>query len=90
MSATNESVSHSTTVHHLLVDDDVEMLTLCAGKLEAHGFSVLKAIGSAEADRLCAEHPAKIDLILIDVMLYPPRFSWTITKMARPECAGIS
>ena len=26
MSATNESVSHSTAVHHLLVDDDVEML----------------------------------------------------------------
>ncbi len=88
MSATNESVSHSTTVHHLLVDDDVEMLTLCAGKLEAHGFSVLKAIGSAEADRLCAEHPAKIDLILIDVMLYPPEVQLDNHKNGSPRMRG--
>jgi DNA-binding response OmpR family regulator len=48
------------------------MLDLCATKLRAQGFAVLTAIGSTEAHRLCADYPAKIDLILIDVMLYPP------------------
>ena len=64
------------------------MLTLCAVKLEAHGFSVLKAIGSAEADRLCAEHPAKIDLILIDVMLYPPEVQLDNHKNGSPRMRG--
>ena len=56
----------------LVVDDDVDLLELCATKLRAKGMTVLTALGSTEAHRLCAEYPAKIDLIVIDVMLYPP------------------
>lgn len=59
-------------------------------KLEAHGFLVLKAIGSAEALRVCADHPAKIDLILIDVMLYSPTVQLDNLKMPRHECTGIN
>lgn len=72
MSTTNESFATPRPSTVLIVDDDVDMLTLCAIKLDSHGFWVLTAIGSAEAHRLCADHPAKIVLILIDVMLYPP------------------
>ena len=33
---------------------------------------------------------AKIDLILIDVMLYPPEVQLDNHKNGSPECAGIS
>ncbi|MGZ8393906.1 MAG: hypothetical protein ACXWWJ_03970, partial [Nitrospira sp.] len=88
MSTTNESSTglHPATI--LIVDDDEDMLALCAVKLEAHGFSVLKAIGSAEAHRICADHPAKIDLILIDVMLYPPAVQLDDHKNPLPRVHG--
>ncbi len=88
MSTTNETFATQRSPTILIVDDDVEMLTLCEVKLEAHGFSVLKAIGSAEAARLCAEHPAKIDLILIDVMLYPPDVKLDDHKNVSPRMHG--
>ena len=88
MSTTNESLTTPRPSTILIVDDDVEMLSLCAVKLEANGFLVLKAIGSAEADRLCADHPAKIDLILIDVMLYPPEVQLDNLKNVSPRMHG--
>lgn len=88
MSTTNEPLAASRPSTVLIVDDDVDMLNLCAVKLEAHGFSVLKAIGSAEALRVCADHPAKIDLILIDVMLYPPTVQLDNLKNAPPRMHG--
>jgi len=72
----------------LIVDDDEDMLELCSITLGAHGFSVLKAIGSAEAHQICADFPAKIDLILIDVMLYPPSVQLDDSKNALPRVHG--
>ena len=88
MSTTDKSLTTPRPSTILIVDDDVEMLTLCAVKLEAHGFSVLKAIGSAEAHRLCTDHTGKIDLILIDVMLYPPVVQLDNLKNVSPRVHG--
>ncbi len=88
MTTSKQSVTSPRASTILVVDDDVEILTLCAVKLEAHGFSVLKAIGSAEAHRLCADHPAKIDLILVDVMLYPPAVELDTPENVSPRMHG--
>ena len=71
MTSTHELVSNPRATI-LIIDDDMDLLKLCAVKLQAQGFAVLTALGSTEAHRLCADHPGKIELILIDVMLYPP------------------
>jgi CheY-like chemotaxis protein len=71
MTQTHESMSNPRATI-LIVDDDPDLLKLCAVKLQAQGFGVLTALGSTEAHRLCADHPGKIELIVIDVMLYPP------------------
>lgn len=88
MSTMNEPPTGPRPATILIVDDDDDMLALCAVKLEAHGFSVLKAIGSAEAHRICADHPAKIDLILIDVMLYPPAVQLDTLRNVSPRVHG--
>jgi DNA-binding response OmpR family regulator len=56
----------------LVVDDDPEMLLLCATHLCAAGYAVLMALGSAEAQATCEVYPTKIDLIVLDALLYPP------------------
>jgi CheY-like chemotaxis protein len=56
----------------LVVDDDAVALKLCATHLETAGYTVLTAAGSTEAQDLCDTYPAKIDLIILDLMLYPP------------------
>ncbi len=56
----------------MVVDDDAVTLKLCAIYLEAAGYSVLTTAGSSEAQHLCDTYPAKIDLIILDLMLYPP------------------
>ena len=55
----------------LVVDDDPDILALCHPRLRAEGFEVLIATGSVEAQHICDIHPTKIDLIMLDVMLYP-------------------
>ena len=56
----------------LVVDDDLDMLHLCARMLARHGFNVLQAAGSTEAMRICSTHVGDIHLALVDVMLDPP------------------
>jgi DNA-binding response OmpR family regulator len=56
----------------LVVDDDPDMLSLCATQLGAAGFSVLTAVGSLEAQLISDRYPATIDLVLLDLLLYPP------------------
>lgn len=72
----------------LIVDDDVDILQLCAVKLMAAGYRVLQAVGSAEAHRICESYPEKIDLILLDVMLYPPSVQLDSPKNMIPRLHG--
>lgn len=55
----------------LVVDDDPDLLLLCATHLRSAGCAVLLALGSAEAQATCDVYPTRIDLILLDVLLYP-------------------
>lgn len=72
----------------LIVDDDTDMLELCATVLGAQGYIVLKAIGSAEALQVCTDYPKKIDLILLDVMLYPRSVQVDSSASAPPRMHG--
>jgi DNA-binding response OmpR family regulator len=56
----------------LVVDDDPELLLSCATHLRSAGYAVLMALGSAEAQATCEVYPTKIDLIVLDALLYPP------------------
>lgn len=60
----------------LLVDDDTAVLTLCRAVLEQGGFSVLPATGSSEALKICKSHPGSIDVLVTDLVLPPPEFSF--------------
>ena len=55
----------------LIVDDDPDLLLLCATHLRSAGYAVLMALGSAEAQATCEVYPTKIDLIDLDALLYP-------------------
>lgn len=57
----------------LVADDDPDLLLLCASHLPTAGYAVLMALGSTAAQATCDIYPIKIDLILIDVLLYPTR-----------------
>lgn len=64
----------------LVVDDDLEMLHLCARMLARHEFNVLQASGSKEAMQICSTHVGDIHLVLVDVMLDPPTFELRTEK----------
>ena len=55
----------------LVVDDDPDLLILCATHLRSSGYAVLMALGSAEAQATCDVYPTRIDFILLDALLYP-------------------
>jgi DNA-binding NtrC family response regulator len=55
----------------LVIDDDPDLLLLCATHLRSAGYAVLMALGSAEAQATCEVYPTRIDLILVDALLYP-------------------
>lgn len=56
----------------LVVDDDSDMLRLCAKTLARDGFNVLQALGSVEAMEICSTYVGEIHIALVDVMLDPP------------------
>jgi CheY-like chemotaxis protein len=72
----------------LIVEDDPITLTLCMACLERAGFLVLKAVGSAEAHDVCAYYPEKLDLILLDLMLYPPQMAMDAPSNPLPRVHG--
>jgi CheY-like chemotaxis protein len=41
----------------LVVDDDLELLLLCATRLRSGGYAVLMALGSVEAQAPCEVYP---------------------------------
>jgi CheY-like chemotaxis protein len=53
----------------ILVEDEPALLKLTKRMLERLGYQVLAASGPAEAIRIAAEHPGKIDLLMTDVVM---------------------
>ena len=56
----------------LIVDDDPLTCALATKVLTQDGHSALEAVGSSEAVEVCDRYPGKIDLIMLDLVLYPP------------------
>ena len=85
-SSTPPSSSHTPTV--LVVDDDAAMVTLCKKILQQAGWSVLSASGSSEALKICKAHPGSIDILVTDLVLPPPEFSFASSDNEFPHVHG--
>ncbi len=72
----------------LVVDDDSDLLLLCATHLRSAGYAVLMALGSAEAQATCEVYPTRIDLILLDALLYPPEVDVHHDRNVTPRVHG--
>lgn len=72
----------------LVVDDDPSMLLLCSKILGQEGFTVLQAIGSTEALKMCTDYAAPIHVLLIDVLLPPPVLQLATEKNPFPRVHG--
>lgn len=72
----------------LVVDDDPDMLLLCATHLRSAGYAVLMALGSAEAQATCEVYPTRIDLIVLDALLYPPAVDIDHDRNVTPRVHG--
>lgn len=70
------------------VDDDTAIIQLCASILEQAGFSVLPATNSSEALKICKNHPGPIHLLLTDLVLPPPDFSFASSDNEFPNVHG--
>ena len=70
------------------VDDDTAIVQLCAAILEQAGFSVLPATNSSEALKICKNHPGPIHLLLTDLVLPPPDFSFASSDNEFPNVHG--
>jgi DNA-binding NtrC family response regulator len=53
----------------LLVEDDDGLRALTRRVLLKHGYQVLEAARTSEAEHVCREHPGKIHLLLTDVVM---------------------
>lgn len=72
----------------LVVDDELQVITLCRALLEGSGFTVLEADGSSEALKICTQHPRPIDLLLTDLVLPPPAFQLASISNQFPHVNG--
>ncbi len=72
----------------LIVEDDPDILHLCANTLEDVGFKVLKASGSVEGLQIATAHPAPIHLMLVDLILRPSVFQVQDGKDRHPRVHG--
>jgi len=72
----------------LAVDDDPDALQLCRLFLEKAGFSVLPATGSSEALKICKTHPGPIHLLITDLVMPPPDFSFVSGDNEFPHVHG--
>lgn len=72
----------------LVVDDDDAILVLCKRILQEAGCSVLSALGSSEALKLCKGHQGSIDLLVTDLVLPPPEFSFASNDNEFPHVHG--
>jgi CheY-like chemotaxis protein len=72
----------------LAVDDDPDALNLCRVFLEKAGFSVLSASGSSEALKICKNHAGPIHLLITDLVMPPPDFSFASGENEFPHVHG--
>ncbi len=72
----------------LIVEDDPDVLHLCARTMEGIGCKVLKASGSSEALQICAAHKAPIHIMLVDLILRPPVFQLQSGQERYPRVHG--
>ncbi|MBA5868028.1 MAG: response regulator [Nitrospira sp. CR1.3] len=72
----------------LVVDDDPAVLKLCRTLFEQEGFSVLPATGSSEALKICKNHPGSVDILVTDLVLPPPEFSFASGDNEFPHVHG--
>lgn len=72
----------------LVVDDEPTIVQLCATILEQAGFFVLRATNSSEALKICKSHPDPIDLLLTDLVMAPPEFSFASGGNEFPHVHG--
>jgi DNA-binding NtrC family response regulator len=70
------------------VDDDTAIVQLCATILDQAGFSVLQATNSSEALKICKNHPGPVHLLLTDLVLPPPEFSFASGDNEFPNVHG--
>jgi CheY-like chemotaxis protein len=88
MSPLNASSPSGTGQTVLAVDDDPDALKLCRLFLEKAGFSVLSASGSSEALKICKNHEGPIHLLVTDLVLPPPEFSFASGQNEFPHVHG--
>ena len=72
----------------LVVDDDPDALQLCRVFLEKAGFTVLPAAGSSEALKICKTHTGPIHLLITDLVMPPPDFSFASGDNEFPHVHG--
>ena len=88
MSAPNGALPSGARPTVLAVDDDPDALKLCCLFLEKAGFSVLPATGSSEALKICKNHPGPIHLLVTDIVMPPPDFSFASGDNEFPHVHG--
>jgi len=76
MSNLDVASPRSTKQTIIVVDDDTAIVHLCTTILAQAGFSVLPATNSSEALKICKNHPGPIHLLLTDLVMSPPEFSF--------------
>lgn len=72
----------------LVVDDDAAVLQLCQTVLEGGGFTVLPAAGSSDALKMCKNHAGSVDILVTDLVLPPPEFSFASGGNEFPHVHG--
>ncbi len=88
MSKIDVASPQSTKQTIVAVDDDTAIVQLCTTILEQAGFSVLPATNSSEALKMCKNHPGPIHLLLTDLVLPPPEFSFASGNNEFPNVHG--
>jgi DNA-binding NtrC family response regulator len=88
MSNLDVASPQSTKQTIVAVDDDTAIVQLCTTILEQAGFSVLPATNSSEALKMCKNHPGPIHLLLTDLVLPPPEFSFASGNNEFPNVHG--
>jgi DNA-binding NtrC family response regulator len=78
--------AHTRTV--LVVDDDPTVVALCQKFLQQAGCAVLSASGSSEALKICKGHAGPIDVLVTDLVLPPPEFSFASSGNEFPHVHG--
>jgi CheY-like chemotaxis protein len=88
MPHSSTSPAHTQNPTVLVVDDDAATIVLCKRILEQAGYSVFSASGSSEALKLCKGHQGSIDLLVTDLVLPPPGFSFASSDNEFPHVHG--